>query len=118
MKPTITAGPASNYEGTEEIIREFQHGGSGGLLSIRRCAPVGLRVDLYRLDDDVKVQAPAEHLLVSDAILLSAQRVMELTSTALSHNQLQELGRRLLANDAFAALLQQLADETLEAERG
>ena len=59
-KPTITRGPASQYQGTGEIIREFSDGRSGGLISIRRNDVTDkLVVDIYRTDDDVEVRSAA-----------------------------------------------------------
>jgi len=121
-KPTITKGVASHYAGTHENIYDVGDGTSGGLLSVGRLNSNGqgpytgsLVISAYRLDADVKVTAPVEHLIVSDAVVMSAQTVMELTSTALNNTQIAELQRRLFASHEFATLLQKLADETVEA---
>jgi len=119
MRPIISKGVANQYAGPTESIYDVTDGTSGGLISVGRLTSTArsgagsLLISAYRLDSDVKVQAPAENLLLTDAILITAQRVMELTSTALANHQLPELERRLLASDEFAALLQRLTDEVV-----
>lgn len=56
-RPTIRTGPASQYAGPKEIIREFSDGKSGGLMSLRRQQDGPLVVEVYQVDDDVEVRA-------------------------------------------------------------
>ena len=55
-RPHIRPGPASQYAGPMELIREFGDDKSGGLISIMRTADGKLTVDIYRQDADVVVR--------------------------------------------------------------
>lgn len=60
-KPTLKKGPAAQFEGPNEIIREFGDGkGKGGLISLAVMEDGTLRVELYQADENVRVSVSKE----------------------------------------------------------
>lgn len=86
-KPTLKKGPAALHEAPNEIIREFSINdgkATGGLLALRTMDDGTLLVDVYQVDEAVKVNVPTENINALNGTTLVSLTPAELDYLALA----------------------------------